>query len=51
MDFILHAGAEHPNLAWIVIAAILSFIAGAGVGAYATLRKHVLPTRSGATDE
>ncbi|SEQ70035.1 hypothetical protein [Natrinema salaciae] len=34
-DVVLHTGASHPNLLWIVVPAVLSFIAGLGVVAYA----------------
>lgn len=35
---LLHAGAQHPDLTLLVLTGILSFAAGTGVGAYATLR-------------
>lgn len=34
MDALLHTGTEHPDLIWIVAAAIVSFVAGTGLGAY-----------------
>ena len=38
----LHAGIGHPDLTLLVLTAILSFAAGIGTGAYATL-KNKLP--------
>lgn len=35
---LLHAGLGHPDLILLVLTGILSFAAGTGVGAYATLR-------------
>jgi len=34
MSVLLHTGAEHPNLLWIGIVAIFTFITGAGAGIY-----------------
>lgn len=31
---ILHAGTEHPNLAWVIIPSMLTFLAGIGIGHY-----------------
>ncbi|CAI49094.2 uncharacterized protein NP_2006A [Natronomonas pharaonis DSM 2160] len=33
-DILLHAGTEHPNLSFIVVASLLSFLAGLGIGTY-----------------
>lgn len=41
MDLLLHAGAGHPDLTLLVLTGILSFAAGAGLGAYAALRGKV----------
>lgn len=30
----LHLGLEHPNLAWLVVAGLLAFVAGLGVNLY-----------------
>lgn len=35
----LHLGIDHPNLVWIGIAAVLSFIAGMGVNLYRSMRE------------
>lgn len=35
---LLHTGAGHPDLALLVLTAILSFAAGTGTGAYAALK-------------
>lgn len=34
-DALLHAGHEHPSMWWVAVAAVLSFVLGVGVGAYA----------------
>jgi len=34
IDTVLHAGTEHPNLWWVFIPSLLSFIFGVGVGLY-----------------
>lgn len=31
----LHAGVEHPNLTWILIPSIITFISGLAIGHYA----------------
>ena len=33
LEVLLHAGAEHPNVWWIVVPSVLSFLAGLGIGA------------------
>ncbi|MFB1066128.1 hypothetical protein [Natrinema sp. H-ect4] len=33
-DIVLHTGAEHPDLLWILGPALLSFVAGLGIGSY-----------------
>ena len=33
-DIVLHAGTEHPHLAWVIIPSILTFIAGLSIGIY-----------------
>lgn len=44
IDILLHTGSEHPDLLWILIPSILSFIAGLGVLAYADrIRNWVRP--------
>lgn len=35
---LLHTGLGHPDLTLLVLTAILSFLAGTGTGAYATLK-------------
>ena len=37
MTAVLHVGTEHPNLLWIVAAALLAFVAGLGVNLYRSL--------------
>lgn len=32
LEIVLHTGTEHPNLLWIFIPSILSFLTGLGFG-------------------
>ena len=32
LELLFHAGAEHPNLAWVIIPSVLTFVAGLLVG-------------------
>ena len=41
LEIALHAGTEHPSLAWVIVSAIGSLIAGFLLGHYA----HVLRSR------
>ncbi|MFC4542330.1 hypothetical protein ACFO5R_10365 [Halosolutus amylolyticus] len=34
METLLHTGAEHPDLLWIVVSAVIAFVFGTGIGAY-----------------
>ena len=34
-EILLHTGHEHPNLWWVVVPSLLSFLAGLGIGSYA----------------
>ncbi|ELY69840.1 hypothetical protein C488_19767 [Natrinema pellirubrum DSM 15624] len=34
-DVVLHTGTEHPDLLWIVVPALLSFVAGLAIGLFA----------------
>ncbi|GAA0517747.1 hypothetical protein SAMN04488066_12810 [Halorubrum aquaticum] len=34
MEILLHTGHEHPELLWIAVSAVASFVLGVGVGAY-----------------
>lgn len=36
MTLPVHLGLEHPNLVWLVVVAILAFVAGLGVNLYRT---------------
>lgn len=38
MTLPIHLGLEHPNLVWLVVVAILAFLAGLGVNLYRTER-------------
>ena len=46
IDIILHAGTEHPNLAWVLIPSILSFLAGLGIGGYSERLREWLPSQN-----
>ncbi|MBP1922531.1 hypothetical protein J2751_001541 [Halorubrum alkaliphilum] len=39
MEFLLHAGHEHPATLWIAVSAVISFVLGIGVGAFGTGRR------------
>ncbi|MHC3436793.1 hypothetical protein ACYJ1Y_01545 [Natrialbaceae archaeon A-gly3] len=41
-DVLLHTGTEHPNLLWIVVPSLLSFLAGVGIGSYSGRLKALL---------
>ena len=34
-DLVLHTGTEHPDLLWILVPSLLSFVAGLGISAAA----------------
>lgn len=34
LEIALHTGTEHPNLVWILIPSILTFVTGVGIGHY-----------------
>ena len=36
LEIALHTGTEHPNLVWILIPAMLTFIVGIGIGHYSS---------------
>lgn len=38
MQTLLHTGIGHPDIALLVLTALLSFAAGTGAGAYAALK-------------
>ena len=33
-DLVLHVGTEHPNLVWVLVPSLLTFIAGLGIGTF-----------------
>ncbi|QLG49609.1 hypothetical protein [Natrinema halophilum] len=35
VDPVLHTGASHPDLLWILVPSLLTFVVGLGVAAYA----------------
>ncbi|WP_200840189.1 hypothetical protein [Halorubrum sp. JWXQ-INN 858] len=46
-DTLLHAGHEHPSTLWIGVAAVVSFVLGVGIGAFALDLSNPLADRSG----
>ncbi|WP_226481458.1 hypothetical protein [Natrinema amylolyticum] len=34
LDTLLHTGAQHPDLLWILVPSFLSFVAGLGIASY-----------------
>ncbi|WP_164471163.1 hypothetical protein [Halorubrum sp. CSM-61] len=32
LDIVLHTGLEHPDIWWIVVPSLLTFLAGVGIG-------------------
>ncbi|QRV16420.1 hypothetical protein [Haloterrigena salifodinae] len=34
LDIALHTGTEHPDLLWILVPSLLTFISGLGLSAY-----------------
>ena len=43
LEIALHAGTEHPNLAWVIVPSILSLVAGLAIGRYS---RRTWPTRT-----
>lgn len=35
LDVVLHTGLEHPNIWWVVVPSLLTFLAGVGIGSVA----------------
>ncbi|MGQ3413723.1 hypothetical protein [Natrinema versiforme] len=51
LDIPLHTGAQHPDLLWVLVPSILSFIAGLGLGSFSDrLRSWVRPQRAVSND-
>lgn len=50
LELLFHAGAEHPNLAWVVVPSVLTFIAGLLVGRVSHLYVPVRRTESTANE-
>ncbi len=46
----LHAGVEHPNLVWIVLSGLISFIVGLGLGTYSDRVRSVVRTLTAKTE-
>ncbi|MCU4744738.1 hypothetical protein OB955_18230 [Halobacteria archaeon AArc-m2/3/4] len=38
-DVLIHTGAEHPNLVWVLLPAFITFVLGIGVGVFATRQR------------
>lgn len=51
IDLLLHTGAEHPDLLWVVVPSLLTFAAGIGIGRYAKARRDVPEPNIGVTNE
>lgn len=47
----VHIGFEHPNLIWLVVVGILTFIAGLGVNLYHSTNKGESSHESTTNDE
>lgn len=47
LDIVLHTGLEHPDIWWIVVPSLLTFLAGIGIG---SVTGNEVPARR-ATDE
>lgn len=51
LDIALHTGSEHPDLLWILVPSLLSFVAGLGVSTYADrVRNWLRPEAEPTTD-
>lgn len=46
LETVLHTGAEHPNLVWVVLAGVFSFIAGLGIGSFSDRVRSLGPDRN-----
>ncbi len=51
LEIPLHAGAEHPNLSWIVLSSLLSFVLGIGLGTYSDRFREFVRTRTEGSGE
>lgn len=50
-EALLHTGHSHPNLVWIIVASILSFVLGTGAGVHITrLRSRFGTTSANSTE-
>lgn len=51
LDTLLHIGTTHPDLTWMIVSSILSFIIGLGLGSFSDrLRTLVRPESTARTD-
>ncbi|NUB90769.1 hypothetical protein HTZ84_14010 [Haloterrigena sp. SYSU A558-1] len=51
LDIALHTGTEHPDLLWILVPSLLTFISGLGLGAYSDrIRARSRPENEPATE-
>ena len=48
MEILLHSGLEHPNVLWIAVAAVLSFVLGVAAVTYG--RRLTAPFRDSAEE-
>ncbi|RKD88871.1 hypothetical protein ATJ93_3682 [Halopiger aswanensis] len=51
LEIPLHTGSEHPDLLWILIPSILSFVAGLGLGSVTDRIRNWLSPDSTASTE
>ncbi|ELY66512.1 hypothetical protein [Natronococcus jeotgali] len=51
LNTLLHTGSEHPDLLWIVLPSLLSFVAGLSAGALSDrVRSWLRPRREASND-
>ncbi len=51
LNTLLHTGAQHPDLLWILVPSFLSFVAGLGVASYSDrLRERTSPGQPASDD-
>ena len=39
LNLVLHVGTEHPNLVWVLVPALITFVMGIGVGMVSSRRR------------
>ncbi|MFC4986541.1 MULTISPECIES: hypothetical protein [Saliphagus] len=48
---LLHTGSEHPDLWWVLVPSLLSFLAGLGIATVSDRIRETLRPRASAPDE